>query len=762
MNDERLYLNGQQVDLSPSSVIAKTLQVNDIASMESRQSNFTRNIKIPMTPKNIQIFGFLGVMGSNSNIPYERITADYFIGNECLIRNGWAKISETTDTFNVSIYDGIVDFYKTVSNRTFADIELSGLTHDKTLTTVLDSWTANTAYKYIVADYGGKVLYDTEEASDIINIDYLVPSVNVKWLWDQTFNHYGFTYSGSVFETEDFANLYMTFPKGLTSTIDDEPVFETNDITFPANGHSLQNFANTKDSAFMKINSWSTNELLSIEDDKHLHVAETSQYRVQISGKLKAARLVYFSTSNEYMAFPTLTDVWLCKNADSAANADSITPIMLLASDVGSTNNFDFYEEFSNNVVINLQQGESICIIARSNFNTGSNSVDNLLYVLEDPSQPVSLTVSKVTAQNINFENALAEFKIKDFILEIIWRYGLTIFKDKYSDSYEFLTLKERLTDAHTVNWTAKYQKLKSEKYVFGDYAQANHLRYTYNDTQNTHKDGLIEIQNVNLEESKNIIASKIYAPELETSTLLPSVSNVYKLWNAEINESEGAIKYKALDKRFYFLKSVDKEFSTRTIGSEQVVETTTISSAPCESFAGLSFQDVVQNYYSEMSSILDKAKLLTAVFYLTPLDVANFDFKQLYYVAQLGGYFIVNKINNFRTGHLTDVELIKIDYNPSAVEGEIDLGTITITSYFTEDFDENHYKVSIYYTTTLTDPELELEVLHPGNQIYSNTGTVEFIANKDWLESEPRQVHLENLDGTVVSNEITISQYNL
>src|SRR5690606_36951558 len=54
--------------------------------------------------------------------------------------------------------------------------------------------------------------------NEIVNIDYLIPSVNAKYPWDKVHEKYGFTYSGTIFSESDFTNLWITYPKGIIET----------------------------------------------------------------------------------------------------------------------------------------------------------------------------------------------------------------------------------------------------------------------------------------------------------------------------------------------------------------------------------------------------------------------------------------------------------------------------------------------------------------------------------------------------------------
>jgi hypothetical protein len=59
MESERLYINNKLIELSTQTQqFARTLQVNDILSLDDRQTNFTKNIRIARTPSNVTSNGF--------------------------------------------------------------------------------------------------------------------------------------------------------------------------------------------------------------------------------------------------------------------------------------------------------------------------------------------------------------------------------------------------------------------------------------------------------------------------------------------------------------------------------------------------------------------------------------------------------------------------------------------------------------------------------------------------------------------------------
>lgn len=629
----RLIINGIEIELSPSKQLARTLQVNDISTLNNRQTNFTATFSIPRTAKNVKAFSMLGIVGTNSNIPYQRNECYYYSeSGECLVYKGWAVINTTDKDFRCNIYDGNIDLYKAIENATLNQLPLTEINHVKTLSNVIDSFNGLTTYKYIIADYNGKAIYDTDK----INIDYLVPSVPVSYLWNKIFDFYGFTYSGSVFNTFAFENLYMTFPKGVGSTIPDVEKFESSDVLMPRD--SLFNSR----SRYFNFNTFTIEPELSIFADRHITFLESGLYRLEITGNIKVNANALFLQG--------AVNINLAYNQQSNVYSQNISAFQSL--DGFLTNQT---ETININTLLNVDALNSICLFVKTN-NYNIDSVVNSLTV----------KISKVESQSIDFSGAFIDFKTKDFLNEVLTRFGLTPFKDKYTNNYKFLTLNELLQTNDVVDWSASKNKFISktnERYAYGSYAQKNDLNYKYNDAEGDYYNGSFLIENVNLPDNKVVINSRIYAPEKNKTFELPKETNVYKLWDKEITDTSN-VTYKSLDKRFYFMRADNYIFpSSVTIGSETLIDETTIGQAPFESFFKLPFTDIVQDYYTPIFQILNKAVLVDAEIYLTEKDIVDIDFSKLYWIEELNSYFILNKISNFQGKGSTKCELIKVDY---------------------------------------------------------------------------------------------------
>ena len=566
----------------------------------------------------------MGIIGNNSNIPYKKNECYlYSETGECFIYKGWAIITQTSNDFKCNVYDGNLEIYKAIENKTLSELDLTALQHNKTLAEVLSTFDNSKPYKYILADYNGKSMYST----NIINIDYLIPSVKASFLVEQIEMLTGFTLSGTYRNNPDFVNLFMTYPNGVTPTdLGTTDIFYSNNLeadipTLHVITQSLMNELTISDAIGT---TWQTTNFTSTQNNTVV-IEITSQFMA--------------SAIDDYgVAYYTDAKLFMLKNAVQyfvgyVAGNNSPT---LVTSTYQTT--IDISDEISFYV---------------DGYASGTTTITGSFS---------DIKIKKYNTAIISFTDVLKEFTIKDFLDEILWRFGLTLFKDKYLNKYEFKTLPEIIDTTVAIDWSDKFVSLNSEKYTYGSYAQRNYFKYKYTQTDAIYHDGYIDVSNDNLEDSKTVIQSKIYAPELSISLLLGFKSRVYKLWNKEPSE-DGIIKYKDLSAHFYFIKSVNYTFPAPIlIGSERLTNTNTIASAPIDSYKGLPFTEIIVNNYQDLKTIIQEAKLLSCSMWLKDEDIIDIDLSRTYYIKQLGGYFIINKINNFVPHTKTNVELIKVN----------------------------------------------------------------------------------------------------
>jgi hypothetical protein len=730
-----LYINGERADLEAGQVIARTLQVNDLNSLDSRQASYTNKFRLPKTASNTRIMQFLTLPGNTSAVPYQKNECSLYSDNgECFVYKGRAVVTDGGDSYDVVVYDGIIDLYKAIENKTLAAIDLSDLEHEKSMAEVTGSWNtaANLPYRYILADYNGNT-GDTAASPAMVNIDYLVPAVNVAWLWEKIFTSHEMSYTGSIFESESFRNLWLTYPKGIATTDEGTEIFNsTESVPYNASANSSLPWGDHHwKNLLVKYNNpdpFNTNFLHTDTNGYRLKVKEPGIYKIMVSGTINCKDKVR---------------LFLGKNVNYTNN-DALFSVQVfreLASVINSNVNFEAESQG-----FELAANDSISLMMRA---TGFPQTSIRFH--DGEKWDLEITLKKLTLSDISFSDAFADFSIRDFLAEIVNRFGLTIHKGKYDNNYEFRTLEEQLQTAMVTDWSGKFSKKLSEDYIYGSYAQRNWFRYNYNDKESTHNDGFIDVANVNLPDSKDLIKSKIYSPEKQKSVYLNRTANVYRLWDKEVKEDpaegEDPVTYKALDKRYYLLRAEQKNMPV-TLYSQTVEGTQQASSVWVENYWRLSFSDIIQEYYQPLAQVLEKALIVTVELWLKDTDIANFDFRKLYYFEQLSACFMMNKISNYVQGRPTKCELVRvIPAAPELEEPPIAITRVKTAGYYAQTF----------FTVNIPNTSLVFEYKRVGDSGWGSIGFSNITNSWGYHLSPPGTWMLRIKAGTIYSNTVEV-----
>lgn len=664
----RLFLGSEELDLPEKFKIARTKQVNTINSLKNRQSNFTQKIQLPQTANNKRVLELLGFNGSTTNKPYE-ISECRLIGSsgESEIQSGRLVILETVgkEFYRCTIYDGFVNFVKQIENASISDADVSALNHLKNLTTIQDTWTQDLPYRYLVSDYNGKMIYD-DGGTIRLNIDYLIPSVKKSFLLDAIFNYAGWTYSGDIFSTQEWINNWMTYPKPIGDGSQVLTLIATfNDKASTA--YYAGPFGNAGSPIFRYVHAMHTapptlsGDFTSVagtgdypEPDGTLLVCNTTGlYKVTFEGALN------YNNTDRNITF--VLDVF--------GQDDGLGTI--LVEGIGAGEEFTEETAFA---YINLEAGQQFQIVAGT-----EESFTSSLYPFNGS---VDFKIYKVEGDAVDFEEALIDFDMKEFVQEILWEFALTPFTDSANKHIEFLTAKEWLQEGERINWssdTGIFKRKISEEYIFGDYGQYSYLRHKYNESDADHNDGVLRVVNANLPDKKDIITSKIYTPDRDPSSYAFS-DYIYRIWDKEIKD-DGTVDYKELQNRFYYLREEVVTGSIK-IGSELQGTTGNATSYPTGISTNFAFKDIVRTRYAPYYSILNTQRVVVAELFINDRTFRDLDFKKLVFIKELGSNFAVNVIKNYTGSGLYPVELLEVDLGVTTSDGSNPLpATISLTS---------------------------------------------------------------------------------
>ena len=88
MNDERLYIDGELVDIDDTTKITMDIKSNLFRDVSQISSNSTYTVKLPKTVRNQMILKHTDLVHANDSYPYMMHTIRYFRNGIEIIRNG--------------------------------------------------------------------------------------------------------------------------------------------------------------------------------------------------------------------------------------------------------------------------------------------------------------------------------------------------------------------------------------------------------------------------------------------------------------------------------------------------------------------------------------------------------------------------------------------------------------------------------------------------------------------------------------------------
>ncbi len=599
-----LWLDGVSLDIYQDTNIKHTLQINDVAEVKDRQASYTNSFKLPKTPKNVKSLGGLGIHSSTSNIPYLKPDALLKIDGYDFLVKAWVQITSTDDEYSVSIYSGIIEFFKFFENKTIGEelaADLTEINHNKNLSTVINTQNNDSLkYVYLFADFNGRT--HRKSNSNVVNIDFVVPSVPVSYLFDKIHVKAGYTYEGSFLTLDDFTNLYISYPKAPED--DGSTVYfeDAKSVNFSSPG--------SEDSLGFTFNNGGINGI---------KILEKSNYNIKANG---------IAGLNE--------------------------PI---PSGMG-TLSYKFYYRINSNPPVLIPNNLNDILVLEN-----GDVIDFWYDVDTDWNGSVSMSLIIKKTEDISSEE-FSDLKITDFLKDIYNNFGLTPIVDNVNKNVKYITNTERFKEAETENWTNYLVSIDNETYKFGTYAKNNLFRYKYNDQEETHSDGSITIDNKNLEEEKTVFTSFTYSVEKErlsdfyvNSSLTQKVS-IYKLYEKEPQDGSTELKYKPLSKRYFYLR-MKKVNAAVIIGSDIQDLELPNSIIKFGEFKDLNMNDIIGRYYLDFKNVINQSVIWNVTLNVPYPKLLKLDLTKVLYFDQLQQYCFINKITF--DDSKTTAELVRI-----------------------------------------------------------------------------------------------------
>lgn len=655
MND-RLFINGFELDINPLKKIAENYQVNDLFDFANRQTNFTNTFDLPKSDKNIDILEGLGLVGGTSNIPYQLNSLTYFREGIQVFSNATAIIKETENDFKCNAYFGNNNLFDVIESKKLSELNLSQFDH------VLN---ADNFFKYLNGTDMVYALGDYSQMNDqTIDINYQVPSIRKAWIWNKIFAEAGFTYKYAgrggrndynVFLSPLWNETYITIDNGLDTSLVKVPKalqlsalnertyeykyrFEFTGKGFDRRYYYIPKFIS--EPIFFKNSSSIDGSLVTIGSRQGILgrdyppsrfiISQNNWYSIDIKGNIVANAIQELELTIKKNDFI----IERIQITDGIFNVNFSKRYYLQANDVITFS----YE------MVNENNTEDISF---------SPLLDFEIYL--DNQEPF-----------INFSNYWNNISQKDFLKDLVNFFGLTY--KRVGNEYQFISYEE-LFDANAQyenfnpilptnfvadDWSDKFHRVIKEEYSVGEYAQRNIFKYKYDNTQDNYADGILRINDFTLPFEK-----------LQETRLWKAPNNSifgYKSMPLYKNEN-GKIKNVKTDPFVFRLKRNTGSFDWKITGG---VTNTFSGNYTIATFEDLSWSEQLSKILSLLGAVLNRAYKVDVELVLNELDIQGLDFFKLKYIKQLGGYYYLLKVNGFTNSETTKFEMLRIPQYPN------------------------------------------------------------------------------------------------
>lgn len=674
MTETQLIVNDRYVQLKAGTVITYTKRKIDIGKLESRYSDITNEFDAVDSDYNRVTFGFAGELQSSTNKPYRLLSAK--LVQDSIETLGVVRVKKFDKGYKIHFIEDGFDFFSAIKG-----LPLS------TVSPITDSvWTE----------------YDMDEARDSIDglISAIVywgtgvntfesnrylPSFYYHTLVKKVFEYFGLTVSGDILTDARFTDLVIPFPFGSFTKL--------NAVDAPSYiGRGSAGITAGTSTSFTYPNDLQENDLLL------LHVISVGLGTITVDGSWTSlGSLIYSTTFVSQLYWKKAAGTETTENVtrsgagagnlivqvyqfrgdqygpdanitidDSDSSSGNGTTITWAATDVTHS------KQTLAALVVNYNgadPGSPSGYTNESTENDGSNTYFEL-NVKEDVSSDGSVTGTNGSSngwvtwhvsienarQNVDWNSYLSEIKCDDLIKDFFNRFGIV---QKFSGSTLYLkTLEAIITDTiNVMDWSDKLTDNDEPiDFALSGYGQNTLFNYTDSDLVNDETLGrgtmVIDDETLPGEVERYKTFFENCLTENTTGTLLAHIP----IYNTE-SENSGDIQEDPGIK----LLTLKARTSEAAITFDQTARTDYkigyfVDGALSKDTGWQYFLD---EFYPSFTAALQRYKLVTKEYYLTALDIYNYDPHKMVYDGT--GYYLVNKIRNFIPGKITKVELIKI-----------------------------------------------------------------------------------------------------
>lgn len=612
-----LYVNEDLVDLDARQVIAITVKAIEVGKLDTRTVTHTNQFTVPHTANNDRIFGYVSSERSRSSIPYAFQSCK-------LIQNGIETITDgkliikgyDNSGFKLNIFENMFDIFANLEGKKLADI--NPLTNTAWGRSAMDTYRNSTDNLISAIIYWGKDML----ASDYFT--FFLPSFYYHTIVTSILENTGITLSGDLLTDDRFTDLVIPFP-GDSFLYPSHMVDPYWGKAYAAEALTIgQVLTGTR---VVQVDSYYYGEDFFLNSAYYF---EDYNFNATVNVLIEFTSFTWNSAT--FMEVEIVKNgVTVLDNYTVAGGTGSTLPLTL-------TYTGDFIP------------GDYVYLNIRSDVASVPNGVNTTTAA----GWYLQVIVNQVVNTALVYWNLfLPDILCKDLLSDFFTRFGI-VPKQKGGTLY-LKTLEAILTDrANAVDWSAKLVNSVRPMDFTLSYAQNNNFDYVDTVNDQTFGRGVMVVSNDTLPFERTEFTTVFEnCEEYDGSGYQVASIPVFDNTSETVSEFVDApgiklltLKARTTETSITFYTSPRTDYSLGYFVDIDLTKDTR-------------FSYFLTQFYGTFIDALQKNKVIVKQYYLTPMDIKNFDSHKMIYDGD--GYYYVNKISNFVAGRVTKVELFKI-----------------------------------------------------------------------------------------------------
>jgi hypothetical protein len=598
-----VYIDGQIIDLDPKTSIAWTVQRIDIGELSKNYASFSNTIKAVDTERNNRIFQNAKLENSDGTFQYTFQDCKVVQKGIETINGKCQIIGFDGDNYSIVIYDSFVSLISFIDGKDLSNIDFGSESWQATA--IDNARVATTGFLTAVMNWGRASIYEA---------NYFLPCYYYKDLIEKILQITGYSLSASILSNSDLTDLICT------------PVssFKYKD------GYNNSNIPTTSTNNFFNASG-------------------------QVDMTMPVQNVPFGIRANIKLTI-NFTSITFTKGGGSTSNVvveavGTTVGTFGIGTAITANTSGTFVYEFNDQALITSQ---TITIRIRY-IKDGAFPGDNVTIITFAPSCKVEIVDTlNVNRSDVYWNRLVTKTPLKDILKDFFVRFGI-VYKIE-GNTLILKTLEEICLDtASAVDWTSKRVNRKKSGIEFKtNYAQSNYFLHQDDAKDKFLGSGSLAIANTTLQTAKDFFTSVFSNARRWTGTGYEVMSYpAYDSTSTGIDDIKeepplmiGTLKARTTEAAITFNATArtDYKLAYHTDASQ---------------IKDSSFRYFLSKYYPSLTFALQKNKICKYEYNLNELDIANYDPHKM--IFDSGSYYLINKIKNFRSGKITNVELFKI-----------------------------------------------------------------------------------------------------